>query len=179
MGNRLITIVDAIPNDVYVIRNIRKLTWLVTYPNKKFGISKKDIENKFPDDTTKIAKKKIEEGKRQFLDPTIHTYVAKEKNIIIGFCGVKKEEKNNRIGAIYLLPKYQNKGIGRKLMKMAMHWLGNERDIYVNVASYNEKAIRFYEKFGFVQTGKIVNDSAGVLPSGKIIPEIEMLLNHK
>lgn len=175
MNDSLISIVDAISDDVFSIRHVQKITWLATYPNKKYGITQKDIESKFTNDNLKIGRQKIEERKKQFSDSTIHTFVVKDRNIIIGFCGLKKERDNNKIGALYLLPEYQNKGIGKKLLGIALNWLGNDKDIYVNVASYNEYAIRFYKKFGFVETNKIVSDDAAVLPSGKTVPEIEMI----
>lgn len=74
-----------------------------------------------------------------------------------------------------MLPGYQRQGIGKRLMELGLKWLGNDRDIYVNVVSYNDKAIRFYEKFGFVKTGKKVTDEVAVLPSGKTLSEIEMV----
>ena len=74
-----------------------------------------------------------------------------------------------------MLPDFQGMGLGRELLQKALNWLGREKVIFVIVASYNTKAIKFYERFGFVKTGKDVH-SEGVdpLPSGKIIPEIEM-----
>jgi hypothetical protein len=54
--------------------------------------------------------------------------------------------------------------------------LGSAKDVSVNVAAYNQKAIGFYERMGFVKTNKAnVCDPASRLPSGKIIPEIEMV----
>jgi RimJ/RimL family protein N-acetyltransferase len=43
------------------------------------------------------------------------------------------------------------------------------------VASYNQKAISFYEKFGFKKTGKSVIEDVARFPSGATIPEIEMV----
>lgn len=45
-------------------------------------------------------------------------------------------------------------------MKKTLTWLGKEKDIYVNLVSYNQKAINFYQSFGFIKTGKNVKKSS-------------------
>jgi len=171
-----IRIVDAIPQDVFGIRNVQKVTWINTYPNSELGITRKDVESTFSKDGTEDGRKKIEEWKKRYSDLNQHRWVVKNKNEIIGFCMVGKEDDSNRIYAIYVIPSFQGKGLGKQLMEKALSWLEDDRDVCVNVASYNSQAINFYEKFGFVKTGRNVH-SKGVesLPSGKIIPEIEMV----
>ena len=174
MGKK-IKIADSIPRDVFEIRNVQKLTWLNTYPNKDLSITKEDIELNFIKDNTEEGKREIEEWKKRYLDPSENRWVAKDGDKIVGFCVVGIENNNGRIHAIYILPNYQGQGGGKRLMEVGLKWLGNDKDIYVNVVSYNDKAIRFYEKFGFVKTGKKVTDKVAVLPSGKVLPEIEMV----
>lgn len=174
--NTEIKIIEAVPDDVYGIRNVQKLTWLETYPNEELGISRADIESRFANDDTEEGKKRMEERKQRYYDDhSLRTWIAKDGENIVGFCVARKVEGQNRIQAIYLLPNYQGKSVGKQLMETALNWLGNNSDVYVNVASYNNKAIQFYEKFGFAKTGKEVKDDVAVLPSGKTIPEIELL----
>lgn len=169
-------IVDSVPNDVFGIRNVQKITWIDTYPHAKLGITKQDVESEFSKDDAKEGIRKIEEWKKEYTDLNQHRWVVKIGSEIIGFCVVRKEAKLNRIFAIYILPSFQGKGLGSKLLEKALNWLGKDNDIYVNLASYNLQALKFYQTFGFVKTGKNVH-SKGVepLPSGKIIPEIEMV----
>jgi ribosomal protein S18 acetylase RimI-like enzyme len=163
-------------NDVYGIREVQRETWLNTYPNVKEGITIKDVESRFKDDSTPEGRRKIEERKKRYKDKNSQVWVAEENERIIGFCEAIKENENNRIQAIYVLPSYQGKGIGRRLIKKAFAWLGKDKDIYVNVARYNQQAIDFYKKNGFEETGRSgVFDSAAKLPSGKSIPEIELV----
>jgi len=165
-----------IPNDVYGIREVQKVTWLKTYPSRKEGITIEDIKKKFEIDKTSEGKKKIEERKKKYNDRNIGIWVAETENKIIGFCMAIKEEECNRVGAIYVLPIYQGKGLGQQLIEKAFGWLGNKKDILINVARYNKQAINFYKKFGFIETGKGGSlDSAAKLPSGKSIPEIELI----
>lgn len=173
-----VQVVDAIPDDVYGIRNVQRVTWLATYPNERLGITREDIESRFANDDTDEGKKRMEERKQRFYQPNVHTWVAKDSDNIVGFCVATKEENNGRIRAIYLLPEYQGKGAGRQLMEAGLAWLGSDKDIYVNVASYNDNAIKFYERFGFVRTGRDVSDPVAALPSGKNIPETEMVKRH-
>lgn len=173
-----IKIRKSIPNDVYGIREVQKTTWLKTYPNNKEGITIEDIRKKFEIDKTPEGKKKIEERKRKYNNKNIGTWVAETEGKIIGFCMAIRGGNNNRIGAIYVLPTYQGGGLGRLLIEKAFEWLGNKKDILINVARYNKQAIDFYKKFGFTETGKKGTlDSAAKLSSGKFIPEIELLRN--
>lgn len=71
MGEK-IKIVNSIPSDVFEIRNVQKITWLNTYPNKELGITKEDIESNFIKDNTEEGKRQIEEWKKRYFDPSEH-----------------------------------------------------------------------------------------------------------
>jgi ribosomal protein S18 acetylase RimI-like enzyme len=94
-------------------------------------------------------------------------------------CGVLfcDKKKGKRIQAIYVLPGHQGKGIGGELMQKGLGFLGSG-DIFIDVVSYNHKAISFYEKFGFRKTGKEFTNEMFRFPSGAILPEIEMVKNR-
>ncbi|MBM3209257.1 GNAT family N-acetyltransferase [Candidatus Shapirobacteria bacterium] len=164
------------PDDVYGIREVQRETWLATYPDSEEGITVEEIKAKFNIDSTPEGKKKMEERKKRYGDRNAGIWVAENEDEIIGFCMARREGENNRVGAIYVLPCYQGRGFGRLLIERAFDWLGNKKNILVNVARYNQKAIDFYKKFGFVETGKSGTfDDAAKLPSGKFIPEIELV----
>jgi len=171
-----IKIRKSVPNDVYEVREVQKLTWLNTYSNDKAGISFKDIESEFKDDDTPEGKQEIEERKKRYQDKSKQTWIAEESRKIIGFCVAGNEKGKDRILAIYVLPKYQGKGIGSNLLIKAFKWLRNTEAIFTNVVEYNLNAINFYKYHGFVETGKSgAFDSAATLPSGKSLPEIELI----
>jgi hypothetical protein len=50
-----------------------------------------------------------------------------------------------------------------------------EKEVVLNVASYNEKAIAFYRAFGFVPNGPVASSEALQMPSGVRLPEIKMV----
>jgi ribosomal protein S18 acetylase RimI-like enzyme len=54
----------------------------------------------------------------------------------------------------YPYPTFPSSGIGKMLVEKILSWLGNEKKIKLNVAVYNKKAIKFYEKLGFVKGEK-------------------------
>ncbi|MCL5433241.1 MAG: GNAT family N-acetyltransferase [Patescibacteria group bacterium] len=175
-----IIIADAIQEDIHGIRNVQKISWLATYPNSEYEITYEDIENKFAQDTAEQWKQRIQENSNYFNIPNKHTFVAKNNNNeIIGFCVVTKEEDAGHINTFYVLPNYQRRNIGKQLMDRALSWLGSDKDISINVASYNETAIKFYERFGFEKSDNDIKDPEAILPSGKVIPVIEMVKKHR
>lgn len=170
-----IQIQEAKPEDAEGIAYVQRDTWLATYPNEKLGITKEDVEDRyFANMSERIAKW---ENKIRERTEDVYMLVAKEVDKIIGFCVAKKEDKENNLSAIYISPEYQGKGIGGKLAHIALEWFGNEKDISVFVADYNQNAIGFYEKLGFKDTGERIEEESLRLKNGKLIPEMKMILS--
>ena len=162
-------ITRAVIEDAEGILNVQKSTWVCTYPNPGLGITYEDIKTKADLFKAAVWRKNIEEtGVKSAI------FVAKIDGKIVGFSGAMHEDAQDRITAIYVLPDNHKKGVGSSLMNAALDFLKSKRPIVVEVVSYNEKAIRFYEKFGF-KKHKELEDELGKLPSGKIMPEIEMI----
>lgn len=172
MENEII-IADAKPEDAVGIRMVQKETWLCTYPNPDIGITRNDVEAKI-DDMQKAGAQELAQRIKE--NPNYHAFVSKDKDKVVGFVSVSKQEKENEIKALYVLSNYQGRGIGGKLMNKGLEWLGKNKDISLTVVTYNTKAINFYKKFGFVEDGEVKEDIA-LLPSGTRMPEIRMVLN--
>lgn len=168
-----IEIHEAKLEDVEGIAYVQRDSWLATYPNKKAGVTKEDIEERYKDMQERVLK--WERNVKERLENRL-ILIAKEDGKVVGFCIAKKEEKENNLSAIYVDPKYQGKGIGGKLAHKVLEWLGNEKDISVFVADYNENAIAFYERFGFKDTGERILEESLRLKSGSVIPEMKMVL---
>lgn len=164
-----IEIVEPKLEDAEKILNVQRTTWLATYPNKEAGIEYKDIEES-------VSRWKGERIKDRLasLAPEQHYWIAKDGEKVVGMCWVFKEQDKNNIQAIYVLPEYQGKHVGSALLKAALSWLGDEKDITLGVVTYNTKAIEFYKRFGFEEHGER-HDSVATLPCGKVMPEIEMI----
>ena len=168
-----IEIKDASGEDVDGIRYVLKTTWLDTYPNEELGITKEDIEQRF-DDSTPEAQERLARQKQNInTKPDRHEWVAKDGQVV-GWCLALRGEENH-IQTLYILPEYQGKGAGGKLLTAALGWIGKDKEVSLNVASYNQNAIGFYERYGFVNKGEAAQNDLPPFPSGAVIPEITMV----
>lgn len=169
--NSTISIHVATPEDVAGILAVRHETWLATYPYERAGITREEIEEKI----TQSDIGAHEEWSKRFLEnANSRTWVAKGDDKVVGFIGALKADRRNQITSLYVFPEYHKKGIGTMLMQSALEWLGDENEIYIQVVTYNTNAIRFYKKFRFSE-GKMTLDDSRRLPSGKVLPEFEMV----
>ena len=136
--------------DVDDIVEVRKQSWMATYPNADADITAEDIES------IEFKSEKMKEQIEMQLEgiSTNHLWVAKRRNHVVGFCvaGLGRNEEGNELHAIYVLPEVQGMGVGKALMNTALDWLDSGKDTYLWVTSYNQKAIEFYERFGFHKT---------------------------
>jgi GNAT superfamily N-acetyltransferase len=167
---RRINVREAMQEDVAGILEVQKATWLHTYPNEEYGITVEDILSKDFDNPDRTARwrKSMAEGNN------LKVWVAQKGKEVIGFCSAMREGNQNRFRAIYILPGFQGKGVGRRLMGKAFDWFGKEKDVVHGVATYNGKAISFYKKLGFQEEVAMSPSPVRRLPSGNFIPEIEM-----
>lgn len=104
---------------------------------------------------TDYLKSMTEERCRQIAHKWTDTvFVAKDGEKVIGFVGCGKYRDNSltdcgEIFSIYVLADYHGKKIGYELMNTAFEKLAAYRKIAVWVLRGNERAIRFYERYGF------------------------------
>lgn len=80
--------------------------------------------------------------------------VAKDGDRVIGFVGFGAYRDNTLPGygeifAIYVLKEYHGKRVGYELMNAALERLSDYEKIAVWVLRGNDRAIRFYERYGF------------------------------
>jgi ribosomal protein S18 acetylase RimI-like enzyme len=169
-----IEIREATPEDAEGIAYVQRDAWFATYPNKEHGITIQDIEDRYANMSAKIEKweKSIRENKYKG-DSLLQ--VASEGGNVLGWCVVTRDKERNELSGIYVHPDHHGKGIGNRLADKGLKWLGDEKDISVLVADYNEKAIKFYEKLGFVDTGERILEERLKLKSGNTIPERRMI----
>ncbi len=97
-------------------------------------------------------------------DPNDFHFIAFMDGIAAGYIRIKEAESEvsliqNSNGIelkrIYVLKEYQSKKVGASLMQFAIDFAAeNEYNLlWLGVWERNEKAIRFYKKFGFEDTG--------------------------
>lgn len=170
-----IKITDATAQDVEGIQTVFDETWLATYPNEEEGITREDILDKRQDS---FNPGRLQKKREHFanLPQNQKFVVAKDGDSVVGLCSILQEIEYNKFSAIYILPEYQGRGIGTKLWEAVVPFLDTAKDTIVQVATYNKNAIAFYEKLGFIDTGKRFSDEKFRMKSGALIPEMELVL---
>lgn len=159
----------AKPEDVEEILNVRKITWIDTYPNEPLGITKEEIEEKFK----KEPPSKADEWKESIKnDPSVTAWIAAAGDKVVGFIMVRKMNDINFLAALYILPEFQGHGLGTSLTEEAFKWFDADKNTELGVASYNTKTIDFYKKLGFEIAG---DDEDYILPFGSVMPGYKMV----
>jgi ribosomal protein S18 acetylase RimI-like enzyme len=164
-----IVIRKAKSHDAEDIYNVGRTTWLSCYPNKKYGVEKSDIEKKYENKAERIQKFHKNLKKE---DSSKCTWVACIDESVVGFVGVYQEDNKKQIGAIYVLPEFQGRGAGTKLLKKALDFYRKADEIWLELAVYNDAAKNFYEKFGFNVVANSESDHPII--DNKTIPTIKM-----
>ncbi|MFA6095122.1 MAG: GNAT family N-acetyltransferase [Candidatus Paceibacterota bacterium] len=172
----MIVVEKPIGEDVQGIEDVFYKTWLLMFPNQRYGITEEDIREYFKDIYSDVVDTQI--TKYIFSMPENELFlVAKENEVVVGICRAKKGSIHNELDVEYVLPEYQGRGVGSLFWEKVKNFLGNEKDTIVRVPIYNKRAIKFYTERGFVDTGKQILDERLRMPVSKnIIPEVELVL---
>ena len=85
--------------------------------------------------------------------------VAKDGERVVGFVGYGKYRNDElpntgEVYAIYVLSQYYGQGVGEQLMREALNRLSEYPRVAVWVLKENQRAIRFYQRFGYRFDGK-------------------------
>lgn len=136
--------------DVVGMLDVIAKTWADTYQNEKRGLTEKMILGHFKSKhTPAYYKKRYDDLKVK----TRRNWIALDKNKVIGWIGCMKEKKEVSFG-VYVLPQYQNQGIGKRLTELALKFLSSEKQLEIGVMYNNKVAINLYKKLGFRFNGK-------------------------
>ncbi|MCX5833758.1 MAG: GNAT family N-acetyltransferase [Deltaproteobacteria bacterium] len=88
-----------------------------------------------------------------FTDPSAHGYVAEIDDCMAGYARILFNREENRLylTALYLLPDFQGRGIGKRLIRAVEEHAAERHieEIRVGVMVQNSRALGFYEKGGF------------------------------
>jgi ribosomal protein S18 acetylase RimI-like enzyme len=174
----------AVPDDAAAIRMVQAETWMATYPNEALGITREGLRRHLEGSAGEKIAERVS-GIRERIDSAVsgsargRDFVAVLDGEIVGFTAPFIEPGGRRrVGALYVLPAAQGRGIGHLLMAENLAWHGADQDVYLHVAAYNERAKKFYERHGFVVAGEAAQDEGATI-DGRIIPEQEMLRRGK
>jgi ribosomal protein S18 acetylase RimI-like enzyme len=102
--------------------------------------------------------------KKRLATPTIQTMVAEEERRIIGFSSMRKlEAREAELSSIVVLRSATGKGVGSRLLRKALDAARKRgfNSVRVKTEVTNERAIDFYRKAGFTESGKAVERVGG------------------
>ncbi|TYS65007.1 GNAT family N-acetyltransferase [Bacillus infantis] len=128
------------PNDTEQVQNVAKASWHSTYE----GIIPREVQDQF------LAAAYSSERMLQRIERS-HLFVAEAEGQIVGFANFSPVNKGGKaeLGAIYLFPEAQGKGIGTSLLNKGIEELAGVKEIYINVEKDNEIGRNFYLAKGF------------------------------
>jgi ribosomal protein S18 acetylase RimI-like enzyme len=86
-------------------------------------------------------------------------FIAVDDGSPCGIAGTILDDKDPRhadLVSMWTAPSHRQSGVGRLLVNRVLDWAGarNVSTLLLMVTSNNEGAIRFYERLGFVRTGR-------------------------
>ena len=113
---------------------------------------------------------------RQFPENTL---VAKDQEKVVGFAVYSPSRDEDlmdagEVVAIYVLSEYYGHKIGYRLMNEAVSRLSEYNTIFVWVLEQNERAIRFYHRYGFEFDG-----CKKQLNLGTPVPAVRMIMKRE
>lgn len=103
----------------------------------------------------------LEEDKERSHNSAYFRLRTLEDDNLIGFVVIHSIEWNNRVGSLAIGigdTKYQNKGYGSEALQLILRYAFHELNLHrvgLDVIGYNSRAIRAYEKAGFIEEGRI------------------------
>ena len=149
--------------DIPQVQDVAKKSWNATYEGIiPFEIQEKFLKVAYNDDR---MKQRLE---RSFL------FVAEIDSNVVGFANFSpvNDEGKAELGAIYLYPEYQGKGIGSALLQKGINELEGVEEIYINVERDNEIGKSFYDAKGFRVLKELDDDF-----EGHTLKTVRMVLN--
>lgn len=139
-------------SDIEAVQKVAEVSWEDTYKD----IIPIEIQKRF------LASAYSHEMMEKRLE-TSFLYVVEIKGEIKGFANFSrvKTEGGVELGAIYLLPEKQGKGLGTQLLEKGIQSIDGIEKIYINVEEENLTGKAFYSNKGFQVVSEFEDDLYG------------------
>lgn len=153
----MVTIRNAGPDDAEALEGVRTLGWRAAY------------EGLLPVEVIAAATGPDAPGRlRELLraDPARSALLAEDGGRAVGMAVYGPDRApggDAELYALYVLPEYWSTGLGRRLMDRVLADLRarGHRRISITVLAGNDRARRFYERYGFVVAEHMTNERHG------------------
>ncbi|QHJ71362.1 GNAT family N-acetyltransferase [Planococcus halotolerans] len=156
------------PEDIKDVQHVAKMSWNDTYE----GIIPAHIQENF------LNSAYSDEMMMRRLDVS-SLYVAEAEAQIVSFANFStvKEEGKVELGAIYLLPEFQGKGVGTALLNEGIKNAQNASKVFINVEKENETGVTFYKAKNFKTLSEFEDDLEGHITI--MVRMVKDLVNEK
>jgi len=171
-------------DDQEPIKQMQARSWLTAYPNDEHGIGYEWIlkytQSWFTPELMDFGREQIRKGAA---DPNVVALVAVKDTVIVGYLlGLRQHPKHGDgdLIALYCEPDLFGTGIGHTLMQEFLTQVG-EAKARLDVAAYNQRAIKFYQRHGFkIVPGsnrlyRIRKDENDLIAGVNAIPTVDMI----
>jgi ribosomal protein S18 acetylase RimI-like enzyme len=140
----MVVIRRAVTADIAGIRAVLAATWRDTYA---LFMPEATIE-------------KVTEA--EVIRPSAYTGVAtSSSNEVVGMISAHSQGEVLHVSRVYVLPEFQRRGIGGRLMNEACRIFPEARRLHLEVEEQNSKGRAFYRKLGFRQVETRCQEVAG------------------
>ncbi|MBD8070043.1 GNAT family N-acetyltransferase [Bacillus sp. PS06] len=148
--------------DIQYVQHVARTSWNATYD----GIIPAKIQENF------LNSAYNDEMMLRRLNRSI-LFVAEADGKIVGFANYSPVNEAGKVelGAIYLYPEFQGKGVGTSLLNEGIRHLEGVKEIYINVERDNTIGKTFYEAKGFEVVSEFDDDF-----DGHILKTVRMVL---
>lgn len=171
------TIRPATPADAEQLLAMWGQSFVDTYPNDEYGISRERMESEVKIWQTPDG---IAQWQKYFANlpdnPTRMFEVAEQGGQIAGYvCGILQDNKEGFLWGLYTDKSTHGTGLSQDMMEKVMEFFRQNQmqKVTLHVVSYNDRAINFFQKFGFdIVPG--TNETLGMSDGLGGIPEIMM-----
>ncbi|WP_100065356.1 GNAT family N-acetyltransferase [Miniphocaeibacter massiliensis] len=129
----------------------------------------KDLYNKYNDDGNPY-KESLEGLINKLSRNNNYLYLIYLRNELVGGVRIVTDNRIGRIAPMFVLPKYQNKGIGKQILLKIESLYNSIEHWELDTIKEENKLVKFYKSLGYLETGKekFINENMNIVYLEKI-----------
>jgi ribosomal protein S18 acetylase RimI-like enzyme len=151
--------------DLPRIVEIHEACWLTAYPAPERGVGVEEIRSLIDPD----AGRRLADWQERLADPATRVWVARDGGEVVGFAGARPPW----LEYLHVRPGHQGRGIGTRLLRTALDWLG-PGELRIVVVEHNERATALYRRYGFEVVG-VLPGSEATFANGATMRDVVMV----